>query len=241
MDTLLRECLGLLLLLSAGCAQMPTGAIGSVHRFGNSPMADSASPSVSESFPILLPDVDLLWSRIRRPVEALSGNTLAAIRGNYRPFMENVYGKVVIKAPVPRCAADRPFSFAAVQAEVRTSSVRFSLDSEMPTQGSCTFDEGFTQCDYQQDPYDDFDWTHINTQDVPYVSPDLPHGNDRLLSSFLCPPLIEKAFSSASSRHLLAVGESAFSTVFYAFILIFRPILEGDTTSLHQIVSEKVS
>uniref|UniRef100_A0A8D3DLK5 Receptor-type tyrosine-protein phosphatase kappa n=1 Tax=Scophthalmus maximus TaxID=52904 RepID=A0A8D3DLK5_SCOMX len=46
----------------------------------------------------------------------------------------------------------------------------------MPT-GSCTFDEGFTQCDYQQDPYDDFDWTHINTQDVPYVSPDLPHGS----------------------------------------------------------------
>uniref|UniRef100_A0A7N6F744 protein-tyrosine-phosphatase n=1 Tax=Anabas testudineus TaxID=64144 RepID=A0A7N6F744_ANATE len=43
--------------------------------------------------------------------------------------------------------------------------------------GSCTFDEGFTQCDYQQDPYDDFDWTHINTQEVPYVSPDLPQGS----------------------------------------------------------------
>lgn len=42
--------------------------------------------------------------------------------------------------------------------------------------GSCTFDEGITQCDYQQDPYDDFDWTHINTQEVPYVSPDLPQG-----------------------------------------------------------------
>lgn len=42
--------------------------------------------------------------------------------------------------------------------------------------GSCTFDEGFSQCDYQQDPYDDFDWTHINTQEVPYVSPDLPQG-----------------------------------------------------------------
>ena len=52
--------------------------------------------------------------------------------------------------------------------------------------GSCTFDEGFTQCDYQQDPYDDFDWTHINTQDVPYVSPDLPHGKDS--SSPLHPP-----------------------------------------------------
>ncbi|TKS76269.1 Receptor-type tyrosine-protein phosphatase kappa [Collichthys lucidus] len=42
---------------------------------------------------------------------------------------------------------------------------------------SCTFDEGFSQCDYQQDPYDDFDWTHINTQEVPYVSPDLPQGS----------------------------------------------------------------
>uniref|UniRef100_A0A8C6KTK4 protein-tyrosine-phosphatase n=1 Tax=Nothobranchius furzeri TaxID=105023 RepID=A0A8C6KTK4_NOTFU len=36
---------------------------------------------------------------------------------------------------------------------------------------------GFSQCDYQQDPYDDFDWTHINTQEVPYVSPDLPQGS----------------------------------------------------------------
>ncbi|XP_028998040.1 receptor-type tyrosine-protein phosphatase kappa isoform X20 [Betta splendens] len=43
--------------------------------------------------------------------------------------------------------------------------------------GSCTFDEGFSQCDYQQDPYDDFDWTHINTQEVPYVSPELPQGS----------------------------------------------------------------
>lgn len=45
-----------------------------------------------------------------------------------------------------------------------------------PLAGSCTFDEGFSQCDYQQDPYDDFDWTHINTQEVPYVSSDLPQG-----------------------------------------------------------------
>lgn len=51
--------------------------------------------------------------------------------------------------------------------------------------GSCTFDEGFAQCDYQQDPQDDFDWTHINTQDVPYVSPDLPLGTRRFLSSLL--------------------------------------------------------
>uniref|UniRef100_A0A668VZG0 protein-tyrosine-phosphatase n=1 Tax=Oreochromis aureus TaxID=47969 RepID=A0A668VZG0_OREAU len=42
---------------------------------------------------------------------------------------------------------------------------------------SCTFDEGFSQCDYQQDPYDDFDWTHINTQELPYVSPHLPQGS----------------------------------------------------------------
>uniref|UniRef100_A0A669BC92 Receptor-type tyrosine-protein phosphatase kappa n=1 Tax=Oreochromis niloticus TaxID=8128 RepID=A0A669BC92_ORENI len=41
----------------------------------------------------------------------------------------------------------------------------------------CTFDEGFSQCDYQQDPYDDFDWTHINTQELPYVSPHLPQGS----------------------------------------------------------------
>ncbi|XP_062267354.1 receptor-type tyrosine-protein phosphatase kappa isoform X11 [Platichthys flesus] len=59
-----------------------------------------------------------------------------------------------------------------------------TVSTQMPTahmgraeKGSCTFDEGFTQCDYQQDPYDDFDWTHINTQDVPYVSPHLPHGS----------------------------------------------------------------
>ncbi|KAF7667279.1 hypothetical protein LDENG_00069320 [Lucifuga dentata] len=43
--------------------------------------------------------------------------------------------------------------------------------------GSCTFDEGISQCDYQQDPYDDFDWLHINTQEVPYVSHDLPQGS----------------------------------------------------------------
>lgn len=46
--------------------------------------------------------------------------------------------------------------------------------------GSCTFDEGFSQCDYQQDPYDDFDWTHINTQELPYVSPHLPQGEAQI-------------------------------------------------------------
>uniref|UniRef100_A0A3P9NYB5 Receptor-type tyrosine-protein phosphatase kappa n=1 Tax=Poecilia reticulata TaxID=8081 RepID=A0A3P9NYB5_POERE len=51
-----------------------------------------------------------------------------------------------------------------------------SVSAQLPT-GSCTFDEGFSQCDYQQDLYDDFDWTHINTQEMPYVSPDLPQGS----------------------------------------------------------------
>ena len=51
--------------------------------------------------------------------------------------------------------------------------------------GSCTFDDGFSQCDYQQDPYDDFDWTHINTQEASYVSPNLPQGETFLLSSSL--------------------------------------------------------
>ncbi|KAL3979574.1 hypothetical protein ACER0C_018124 [Sarotherodon galilaeus] len=51
-----------------------------------------------------------------------------------------------------------------------------NVSGQIPT-GSCTFDEGFSQCDYQQDPYDDFDWTHINTQELPYVSPHLPQGS----------------------------------------------------------------
>lgn len=50
------------------------------------------------------------------------------------------------------------------------------VSAQIPT-GSCTFDEGFSQCNYQQDPLDDFDWTHIDTQEVPYVSPDLPQGS----------------------------------------------------------------
>lgn len=57
--------------------------------------------------------------------------------------------------------------------------------------GSCTFDEGFSQCDYQQDPYDDFDWTHINTQEVPYVSPDLPQGE----AKYFCLASIYQTFS----------------------------------------------
>lgn len=42
--------------------------------------------------------------------------------------------------------------------------------------GGCTFDDGPAQCDYQQDPYDDFDWTHVSAQEVPYLSPELPQG-----------------------------------------------------------------
>uniref|UniRef100_A0A673I4J4 Receptor-type tyrosine-protein phosphatase kappa n=1 Tax=Sinocyclocheilus rhinocerous TaxID=307959 RepID=A0A673I4J4_9TELE len=41
----------------------------------------------------------------------------------------------------------------------------------------CTFDDGPAQCDYQQDPYDDFDWTHVSAQEVPYLPSDLPQGS----------------------------------------------------------------
>ncbi|KAK5903307.1 hypothetical protein CgunFtcFv8_007100 [Champsocephalus gunnari] len=50
-----------------------------------------------------------------------------------------------------------------------------NVSGQIPT-GSCMFDEGLAKCDYQQDPYDDIDWTHINTQEVAYVSPELPKG-----------------------------------------------------------------
>lgn len=63
--------------------------------------------------------------------------------------------------------------------------------------GSCTFDEGFSQCDYQQDLYDDFDWTHINTQEVPYVSPDLPQGETSSLLS------LSSASQSGGSQKLV--------------------------------------
>lgn len=42
--------------------------------------------------------------------------------------------------------------------------------------GGCTFDDGPAQCDYQQDLYDDFDWTHVSAQEVPYLPSDLPQG-----------------------------------------------------------------
>uniref|UniRef100_A0A672RP01 protein-tyrosine-phosphatase n=1 Tax=Sinocyclocheilus grahami TaxID=75366 RepID=A0A672RP01_SINGR len=41
----------------------------------------------------------------------------------------------------------------------------------------CSFDDGPAQCDYQQDPYDDFDWTHVSAQEVPYLPSDLPQGS----------------------------------------------------------------
>uniref|UniRef100_A0A672RLW8 protein-tyrosine-phosphatase n=1 Tax=Sinocyclocheilus grahami TaxID=75366 RepID=A0A672RLW8_SINGR len=43
--------------------------------------------------------------------------------------------------------------------------------------GGCSFDDGPAQCDYQQDPYDDFDWTHVSAQEVPYLPSDLPQGS----------------------------------------------------------------
>ncbi|XP_026886206.2 receptor-type tyrosine-protein phosphatase kappa isoform X13 [Electrophorus electricus] len=49
--------------------------------------------------------------------------------------------------------------------------------------GGCTFDDGPAQCDYQQDPYDDFDWTHVSAQEAPYLSPDLPQGSYMMVQS----------------------------------------------------------
>ncbi|KAA0709023.1 Receptor-type tyrosine-protein phosphatase kappa [Triplophysa tibetana] len=43
--------------------------------------------------------------------------------------------------------------------------------------GGCGFDDGPSQCDYQQDPYDDFDWTHVSAQEVPFLPSDLPQGS----------------------------------------------------------------
>ncbi|KAI1897461.1 hypothetical protein AGOR_G00083520 [Albula goreensis] len=51
------------------------------------------------------------------------------------------------------------------------------------TAGGCTFDDGPAQCDYQQDPYDDFDWTHVSAQEVPYLSSDLPQGSYMMVDS----------------------------------------------------------
>ncbi|KAJ8385916.1 hypothetical protein AAFF_G00178780 [Aldrovandia affinis] len=51
------------------------------------------------------------------------------------------------------------------------------------TTGGCTFDDGPAQCDYQQDPYDDFDWTHVSAQEVPYLSSELPQGSYMMVDS----------------------------------------------------------
>lgn len=76
--------------------------------------------------------------------------------------------------------------------------------------GSCTFDEGFSQCDYQQDPYDDFDWTHINTQEVPYVSPDLPQGEIPFLPSLLSTSHCEtKSLVSEAKVHCVCAVEDS--------------------------------
>ncbi|XP_037393563.1 receptor-type tyrosine-protein phosphatase kappa isoform X15 [Pygocentrus nattereri] len=49
--------------------------------------------------------------------------------------------------------------------------------------GGCSFDDGPAQCDYQQDPYDDFDWTHVSAQEVPYLSSELPQGSYMMVDS----------------------------------------------------------
>ncbi|XP_039603424.1 receptor-type tyrosine-protein phosphatase kappa isoform X11 [Polypterus senegalus] len=49
--------------------------------------------------------------------------------------------------------------------------------------GGCNFDDGPAQCDYQQDPYDDFDWTHVSAQEAPYLPSDLPQGSYMMVDS----------------------------------------------------------
>uniref|UniRef100_A0A4W4GRI5 Receptor-type tyrosine-protein phosphatase kappa n=1 Tax=Electrophorus electricus TaxID=8005 RepID=A0A4W4GRI5_ELEEL len=56
-------------------------------------------------------------------------------------------------------------------------------DAVLVFAGGCTFDDGPAQCDYQQDPYDDFDWTHVSAQEAPYLSPDLPQGSYMMVQS----------------------------------------------------------
>nr|XP_023652914.1 receptor-type tyrosine-protein phosphatase kappa isoform X13 [Paramormyrops kingsleyae] len=51
------------------------------------------------------------------------------------------------------------------------------------TAGGCTFDNGPAQCDYQQDPYNDFDWTHVSAQEVPFLSSELPQGSYMMVDS----------------------------------------------------------
>ncbi|XP_036397793.1 receptor-type tyrosine-protein phosphatase kappa-like [Megalops cyprinoides] len=51
--------------------------------------------------------------------------------------------------------------------------------------GGCTFDDGPAQCDYQQEPYDDFDWTHVSAQEAAYLSSQLPQGSYMMVDSSL--------------------------------------------------------
>ncbi|KAJ8008983.1 hypothetical protein DPEC_G00084090 [Dallia pectoralis] len=59
-----------------------------------------------------------------------------------------------------------------------------SVGAQLAT-GGCTFDDGPAQCDYQQDPYDDFDWTHVSAQEVPFLSSELPQGSYMMVDSSL--------------------------------------------------------
>uniref|UniRef100_A0A673MTJ5 Receptor-type tyrosine-protein phosphatase kappa n=1 Tax=Sinocyclocheilus rhinocerous TaxID=307959 RepID=A0A673MTJ5_9TELE len=66
----------------------------------------------------------------------------------------------------------------ALTEELKTITLRLCVSKEFILgSGGCTFDDGPAQCDYQQDPYDDFDWTHVSAQEVPYLPSDLPQGS----------------------------------------------------------------
>ncbi|XP_055728856.1 receptor-type tyrosine-protein phosphatase kappa-like isoform X7 [Salvelinus fontinalis] len=69
------------------------------------------------------------------------------------------------------------FSILSVGAQFTTAQMG------QPVKGGCTFDDGPAQCDYQQDPYDDFDWTHVSAQEVPYLSSELPQGSYMMVDS----------------------------------------------------------
>ncbi|KAJ8377526.1 hypothetical protein AAFF_G00256220 [Aldrovandia affinis] len=51
------------------------------------------------------------------------------------------------------------------------------------TAGGCAFDDGPAQCDYLQEPYDDFDWMHVSAQDAAYLSSQLPQGSYMMVDS----------------------------------------------------------
>uniref|UniRef100_H3BWJ5 protein-tyrosine-phosphatase n=1 Tax=Tetraodon nigroviridis TaxID=99883 RepID=H3BWJ5_TETNG len=77
--------------------------------------------------------------------------------------------------------------------------------------GSCSFDEGFSTCNYQHDLNGDFDWTHINTKAVPYVSPDLPQAlfeyvKDRNMSQGKASSLLLNQVCARSDAHILCAS-----------------------------------